>query len=253
MCKALLFVSLLFVAFVYGECQGSNLNSQMPSPFYRVLCYDSKSPMSGHDVIILQNLIIRSPYVNQSLTLSGEYDYPTSQAVMAFQNGNNISVDIAKGIFGPETANILLNLHSCDGYTDAGKPASYYGPQYLYKFHFQIFRNRSYETIGTLYDKNNLLLHQFRIRTHGWDNATANPPWPYFSNTIGLNMFTSNGNTPTGLAEADLNSPEPDAASYGPFPINRMINGIDGILLFILCNSLNVFLTIFLQEMQNFY
>ena len=122
----------------------------------------------------------------------------------------------------------MLNLHSCDGYVDEGLPASHYGSQYLYKFHFQVFQNRSLETRAALYDANNTLLHQFRIRTHGWDNATANPPWPYFSNTIGLNMFTSNGNTPTGLAGADLNSPEPDIAEYGPFPINRMINGLEG-------------------------
>lgn len=212
---------------VYCGCSGSSMNSQMPSPFYRVLCYDAQNMMSGHDVIILQNLIIRSPFVNSTLPMSGEYDSATSQAVAAFQQGNNIQ-DIASGEFGPNTANELLNLHSCDGYRDAGLPASYYGSQYLYKFHFQVFRNRSYETIGTLYDANNLLIQTFRIRTHGWDNATANPPWPYWSNTVGLNMFTSNGNTPTGLAEADLNSPEPDSAAYGPFPVNRMINGIEG-------------------------
>ena len=218
------------VALGMCTCPDSSMDDEMPSPFYRILCFDSQHPMQGHDVIILQNLIIRSPFVNSTVATSmsnGEYDYDTSQAVASFQIGNNIQ-DIGAGVFGPSTANMLLNLHSCDGYKDAGLPASYYGPQYLYKFHFQVFRNRSYETIGTLYDANNYLVHQFRLRTHGWDNATANPPWPYWSNTVGLNMFTSNGNTPTGLAEADLNSPEPDAAAYGPFPINRMINGIDG-------------------------
>jgi len=167
----------------------------------------------------------------QSKKPTGVFDLPTSQAVGSFQSGNHLSVD---NIFGPDTANVLLSLHSCDGYKDAGKPASYYGSQYLYKFHFQVFRNRSLETMGTLYDANNVLLHQFRIRTHGWDNSTAYPPWPYFSNNIGLNMFTSDGNTPTGLAEADLNSPEPDPAEYGPFPVSRMINGIEGNAKFLL-------------------
>ena len=218
---------LLFVCAVWAsDCASASMDNEMPSPFYRVLCYNTNQQiMSGHDVIILQNLLIRSPYVNSSLSCDGEFDYETSVAVGAFQTGNNLNAD---SIFGPSTANVLLNLHSCDGYKDAGKPASYYGSQYLYKFHFQVFRNRSFETIGTLYNANNVLVHQFRLRTHGWDNATANPPWPYWSNTVGLNMFTSNGNTPTGLAEADLNSPEPDPTSYGPFPINRMINGIEG-------------------------
>jgi hypothetical protein len=190
--------------------------------------------MQGSDVIVLQNLIIRSPYVNSSLSLNGIYDQATEQAVAAFQQGNQLTTD-PTGVFGPTTANELLELHSCDGYKDRGLPASYYGSQYLYKLYFQVVNNRSVESVGALYDANNVLLHQFTIRTHGWDNATANPPWPYWSNTIGLNMFTSNGNTPTGLAGADLNSPESgDVAQYGPFPVNRMIDGIEGNAKFIL-------------------
>jgi len=229
-------VLLLLLAFsTYAtQCATSAEDAEMPSPFTRVLCYNRESNlMSGSDVVILQNLIIRSPYVNATLPLTGEYDYDTYQSVIAFQAGNQISGD-PSGVFGPDTANMLLSLHSCDGYKDLGIPAKHYGAQYLYKLHFQVFNNRSYETIGSLFDANNLLLHQFRLRTHGWDNATANPPWPYWSNTDGLNMFTSNGNTPTGLAEADLNSPEDDDAAYGPFPVNRMINGIEGNVKFIL-------------------
>lgn len=36
------------------------------------------------------------------------------------------------------------------------------------------------------------------------------------------------GNTVTGLVEVDLNSPEPDPASYGPWPVNRFVHGLDG-------------------------
>lgn len=36
------------------------------------------------------------------------------------------------------------------------------------------------------------------------------------------------GNTVTGLIEVDLNSPEPDPASYGPWPVNRFVHGLDG-------------------------
>jgi len=220
----------LTLGLVSAQCGSASENSQMPPPFTRVLCYVPGAPLTGHDVIILQNLIIRCPAVNSSLSLSGTFDQATQTAVRAFQTANNLSVD---GVFGPASANELLNLYSCDGYKDLGRPASYYGSQYLYKFHFQVFRNRSYETMGALYDANNVLQMNFRIRTHGFDNTT-HPPWPHWSNTVGLNMFTSNGNTPTGLAEADLNSPEDDPASYGPFPVNRMINGLEGNAKFLL-------------------
>lgn len=32
----------------------------------------------------------------------------------------------------------------------------------------------------------------------------------------------------TGLVEIDLNSPEPDPAVYGPWPVNRVVRGLDG-------------------------
>jgi hypothetical protein len=45
------------------------------------------------------------------------------------------------------------------------------------------------------------------------DNATG----------VFLNQLASDGETPTGLAEFDLNSPEDDPVDYGPYPINRMV------------------------------
>ena len=46
-------------------------------------------------------------------------------------------------------------------------------------------------------------------------------PWPDFGNgDVGLNEFTTNGNSVTGLIEVDLNSPEPDPDLYGPWPGN---------------------------------
>jgi hypothetical protein len=56
-------------------------------------------------------------------------------------------------------------------------------------------------------------------------------PWPDFGDgDFGLNELTSNGNTPTGLATVDLNSPEPDDVvdEYGPYPINRVVQGLEG-------------------------
>jgi hypothetical protein len=36
------------------------------------------------------------------------------------------------------------------------------------------------------------------------------------------------GNTITGLVEIDLNSAEPNPAVYGPWPINRIVRGLEG-------------------------
>ena len=41
-------------------------------------------------------------------------------------------------------------------------------------------------------------------------------------------MFSSDGNTPTGLMLFDLNSPEDDPKSFGPYPVNRAVQGIMG-------------------------
>ena len=41
-------------------------------------------------------------------------------------------------------------------------------------------------------------------------------------------MFTSNGNTVTGLMQADLNSPEDEPKFYGPYPVNRAVEGLAG-------------------------
>ena len=45
---------------------------------------------------------------------------------------------------------------------------------------------------------------------------------------IGFNQFTSDGNTPTGLAYLDMNTREQNASLYGPFPIQRVVRGIQG-------------------------
>ena len=83
------------------------------------------------------------------------------------------------------------------------------------------------ETNATLYAGDGTALLSFRVRAHGWDDA--NPaPWPDFNNTgDGLNVFSSNGDTPTGLMEFDLNSPEPEPQLYGPYPVNRAVQGGD--------------------------
>jgi hypothetical protein len=198
----------------------------MPPPFYRVLSVQNP-PLQGTDVYILQNLIVRSPFVSNFTEVSSVYDEETSEAVREFQIGNEIKGS-ELGVFDSLTANELLSLHSCDNYSDDGTPASQVGKGYLYKVYIQTFYNRSVETNAILFDANNTMLHKFRVRLHGYDTLTAPPYWPEWSNTPGLNQFSPNGDTPTGLMEFDLNSPEPNATLYGPYPINRVINGMKG-------------------------
>ena len=71
-----------------------------------------------------------------------------------------------------------------------------------------VHANRSVETQATLYAGNGTALFTFACRAHGF-NLGGDNAWPNFNNSDGgLNMFSPNGDTPTGLMEFDLNSPE---------------------------------------------
>lgn len=104
----------------------------------------------------------------------------------------------------------------------------------MYKVHVPLHRNRSVEVNATLFDADNVALHVFRVRAHG-ANLYAPSTWPSFNDTDpGRNQFSGSGNTPTGLITFDLNSPEPNATLYGPYPINRAVAGLRGNAAFVL-------------------
>ena len=77
---------------------------------------------------------------------------------------------------------------------------------------------------ATLYDAYNNIVMTFPVRAHGRIDETYAGDY----GDVGLNQFTTNGNTVTGLVELDLNSPEPDPVSYGPWPVNRIVRGLEG-------------------------
>ena len=90
--------------------------------------------------------------------------------------------------------------------------------------------NRSVETSATLFDADNNAIMSFVVRTHG-NREGGSMPWPdYGDGDYGTNALSSNGNTPTGLMYIDLNSPEPTdyEDEYGPYPINRVVKGVEG-------------------------
>lgn len=94
-------------------------------------------------------------------------------------------------------------------------------------------RNRSIESQAILFAGNGSQLLTFTARAHGHDTVGPNT-WPDFNNIDpGLNQFTSDGNTPTGLVEFDLNSPEDDPQLYGPYPVNRAVQGLEASALFL--------------------
>jgi hypothetical protein len=179
--------------------------------------------MTGNDVIIAQNLLKRAPG-NSQFSPNGIYDEFTAVATSNFQTGNKMP---ATGILDSNSAELLLEQHSNDNYKDTGFTAASMG--YLYKFHIPVHTNRSIETYATLYDKDNNVLLKFRARTHGVRNTGTAGEWPDFGvGDVGYTQFGDDGNTVTGLVEMDLNSPEPYPDVYGPWPVNRLVRGLDG-------------------------
>lgn len=200
------------------------LAAPMPLPWTRELLL-AHPTMSGRDVTITQQLLLRDDAVS-SLSPSGKFDQATADAVTQFQTAHALS-GVSPGVLDALSAAQLLALHGADGVVDSGFTAKSLG--YLYKIHVPVYRNRSIETNSTLFDADGKAMLTFPTRTHGFRDDGTHAAWPDFGNgDVGLNEFSSDGATVTGIVEIDLNSPEPDPASYGPYPINRLIRGLQG-------------------------
>jgi hypothetical protein len=225
---------LMKVALVILICV--QLCMAMPLPFKRVLRVQVP-PMEGTDVLYCQQLVSRANAA--PLKISKVYDNATADAVRQFQQSqatlkSNGAVEFS--VLGELSAQQLLSVASCDGVRDVGKPASAYGEQYKYKFYVPVYRNRSVESKAMLFDAHNRLLMDFVVRAHG-HSADDDDGWPNWNNDVGLNQFSSDGNTPTGVVQVDLNSPEGNPTLYGPYPVNRFFGGLEGNAAFILSAS----------------
>jgi hypothetical protein len=227
---------MLFAA-ILAALLGCLATASMPLPWTHELTYDSNSAvMEGTDVQIAQYLLKRGAYL---VEVNGKFDAVTQAGVTAFQKANVDTIQTyTLGVFGENTATALLKLYSADGYKDDGIPAGKISPQYLYKLHVPVHVNRSIETKATLFDAYNKVLHTFVVRAHGHrDNDVGTLPWPDFGDgDIGLSQFAGSGDTTTGLIEVDLNTAEPDPVLYGPWPINRLVRGLEGNAKFLLPN-----------------
>ncbi|XP_068731715.1 uncharacterized protein [Montipora capricornis] len=183
---------------------------KMPAPFVKVL-YLKDPLMEGNDVVILQNLLVRSKFVT-SLERTGFYDKKTSEAVSSYQLGNFLK---DTGVFDATTASLVLDQLMSDGYKDKGTVP--FG--YKFKVHIPVYKDRTIETYGTLYDSNNVEMYTFVARCHGSINNLTGKA---------INQLTRNGNTPTGLITFDRNSKEPIPKLYGPYPVLRAVKGQEG-------------------------
>jgi len=182
-----------------------------PCPFSRYL----NLGQTGKDVTILQSLLVRSPFVNVPVLPTGTFDGITQKALILFQAGNGLGPD---GILGPASGQQLLDLHMFDGYKDDGKIL----PGFKYKVHIKVPRNRTIETSADMYDSQMNKMYSFHVRLHGLPDR---------------NQFCTDGDTPTGLALFDLNTPEDNPKVYGPYPVNRVVAGLQGNAKILLLNT----------------
>lgn len=185
-------------------------------------------------MLIAQNLLKKDVSVASLFDVTGVFDDATVKALSTFQQENALQVT---GQLDSNSAAMLLNLYSSDGIQDTGFSAASLG--YKYKFSVPVHTNRSIETVGTLFDSSNNVLMTFPVRTHGHRDDNGNWGWPDFGSQppdFGLNQFSPSGNTVTGIVEIDLNSPEPNAQEYGPWPVNRVVRGLQGNAAFMLPN-----------------
>ena len=184
---------------------GNNANAML-GPFTRKL--ESRDPpMSGKDVVILQNLLKRFPRA-KDLSITSEYDQQTSMAVKAFQDANHME---ATGVLDDRTARVVLDQLLSDGFKDDRSAPAAHG--YKFKLFVPVYKDRNKETNATLFNAEGKQIFSFRIRAHGWKD---------------INQLTRNGNTPTGLMTFDLNSKEPNPKKFGPYPVLRCVKGLKG-------------------------
>jgi len=222
----------MMLSFLIAALVLSIASSSMPPPFSREI---SVGVDPGNDVLIMQTLLMRDPAVSGTFAkASPSCDESCGKAISQFQDAYPDRLPSPQAsVLDEDTAGLLLELHSADGFRDSGFTARSMG--YKYKIHIPVHSNRSVETTATLFDADGGVVLTFRARTHGHRGDGTENSWPDFGDgDIGLSQFASGGNTVTGLAEIDLNSPEPNPDMYGPWPVNRIVRGLDGNALLLL-------------------
>jgi hypothetical protein len=199
-------------------------NDAMPLPFKRELDYG----MIGNDVLIAQMLVQRAPIFPSDIRFNySVYDDFTVRVIGVYQSVYR-QVEHLKitGTVDNATANSLLHTYLFDGYRPryCRRGESKLPSQFKYMVDVPVYSNRSIETVATLYDADCIPKLHFIARTKG---------------QMDYNELTGNGNTPTGLYTFDLQTPEDDPVSYGPYNVNRAVHGLVGNALVVAPNIRN--------------
>lgn len=175
-------------------------------PFQRQLSAAANS--SGDDVLLLQRLLgaRAAAWCGADFlpAVASVFDDATGACLALFQAPQGLP---ASGVLDAATASAVLRVLGPDGYVDDGVPPAALG--YAYKVLVVLpSANRSVEAQARLIAANGSELFSFTVRLHGAEGYPV-PAWPSYNDSdSGLNQFTGDGATPTGLAEFDLNSPE---------------------------------------------
>jgi hypothetical protein len=204
-------------------CSACSSSLSMPLPFTQVLTFGVQDKL----VPLVKAMLVRLPGVRinqtQPNTPNDAFDSGVLAALKLFQARVGVPVS---GQVDDATASVMLANFSADGYRD-GLFFPLPNP-WLYKVWIPVARDRTIESHNaTLFDKYGNVLLKFTARLHGKNHADGSQ----------LNQFTSNGVTPTGLFEFDLNSPEPDPVPYGPYPVNRATRGLLGNAALVITND----------------
>ena len=231
-CETMFIFSLLIVLV------SSTSSSSVPDPFDRVLSVGDVDD----SVEILKHLLCRSVNRKENCDvekIDNRFTNETKTDLSTFQREHHLKSD---GKLNTKSANVLLSLYGEDGYVDDGKSAREIG-EYMYKILIPVHTNRSIETNGTFLDSENNIMFRFPVRTKGhesWNGKGITAPWPDYNSTgVGLNQFTHEGMTVTGLTEIDLNTKEGNSTLYGPYPITRFVRGLKGNAAFLVPNIRN--------------
>jgi hypothetical protein len=185
---------------------------------------------SGRDVLVLNRILLfrATRYCSDSElpSSSSTFDNNTLTCLSLFQAARVPSA-AQRGTLDAITAMAILTELSPDNYFDNGLSPFELGYQYKVLIRLPS-TNRSVEATAYLIAGNGSYLFNFTVRVHGAESYPA-PNWPSWNSTdSGLSEFASDGATPTGLCEFDLNSPESNTSEFCPYPINRAVRGLQG-------------------------
>ena len=220
----MLMARLSVVAVALAAAIGDGAGVNFPQyPFTRPLSVAGGE--SGLDVFLLQSLLARGARCAPPPRVTSAFNAATAACLAHFQASAPAPLP-SSGSLDAATAAVVLSALGPDGYADDGRPPAATG--HLYKVIITVEANRSVEATARLLDARGALLRAFTVRTHGADQYPPGP-WPTWNSSgAGLNEFSDDGATPTGLCEFDLNSPEYNATEFGPFNINRAVRGLRG-------------------------